>query len=153
MGKIMNTGEKRVRDFEALEKRRRKGMALLSKGFTQAEVARVLGVSRMTVMRWGRLQREKGRLAWKGRRLGRPPKSLQTHPKLFAPADKLDALSCAPFFKNMESLYYVVKVVERESGVLISPVQLVQLLKENTSPGQTESRSESLEERKHEITC
>jgi DNA-binding XRE family transcriptional regulator len=39
-------GLKRKRDLCALEKRRRKGMTLLTKGYSQAEVARTLGVSR-----------------------------------------------------------------------------------------------------------
>ena len=39
-------GLKRKRDMDAMEKRRRKGMTLLTKGYSQAEVARTLGVSR-----------------------------------------------------------------------------------------------------------
>jgi len=61
------------RDFAAMEARRRKGMNLLAKGLVQAEVARAVGVSRMTVMRWERLRTTKPRVAWKRRRLGRPP--------------------------------------------------------------------------------
>lgn len=61
------------RDFAAMEARRRQGMSLLAKGIVQAEVARVVGVSRMTVMRWERLRTMKPRVAWKRRRLGRPP--------------------------------------------------------------------------------
>jgi len=61
------------RDFAVLEARRRQGMTLLAKGLAQAEVARAVGVSRMTVMRWERLRTMKPRVAWKRRRLGRPP--------------------------------------------------------------------------------
>jgi transposase len=61
------------RDFAVLEARRRQGMTLLAKGFAQAEVARAVGVSRMTVMRWARLRTTKPRAAWKRRRLVRPP--------------------------------------------------------------------------------
>jgi transposase len=40
------------RDLKALEQRRRKGMRMLARGVTQAEVARVLDVSRQTVSNW-----------------------------------------------------------------------------------------------------
>jgi len=63
------------RDFGALEQRRRKGMTLLAKGFAQAEVARMVGVCRMSVLRWERLKNVKRYAAWKRRKLGRPPKS------------------------------------------------------------------------------
>lgn len=103
----MKTEKKRVRDFESLEKRRRKGMALLAKGVFQAEVARMVGVSRMTVMRWERLRTEKTRAAWKCRRLGRPPKSARMHSSWFAPTAKPGAPSLALFFKEMDRLLYV----------------------------------------------
>jgi len=62
------------RDFLALEQRRREAMTLLAQGVPQAEVARRVGVSRMSVMRWERLRTAKRRAAWARRRLGRPPK-------------------------------------------------------------------------------
>ena len=62
------------RDFVALEQRRREGMALLAQGVSQAEAARIVGVSRMSVMRWERLRLKKRKGAWARRRLGRPPK-------------------------------------------------------------------------------
>jgi transcriptional regulator with XRE-family HTH domain len=62
------------RDLRALEQRRREGMKLLARGVSQAEVARRVGVSRMSVMRWERLRLKKRRTAWARRRLGRPPK-------------------------------------------------------------------------------
>jgi Homeodomain-like domain len=40
------------RDFEGMEKRRRRAARLFDKGATQAEVARQLGVSRQSVSRW-----------------------------------------------------------------------------------------------------
>jgi len=49
-------------------------MTLLAQGVSQAEVARRVGVSRMSVMRWERLRTAKRRTAWARRRLGRPPK-------------------------------------------------------------------------------
>jgi len=63
------------RDLHAMEERRRKGMTLLAKGFSQSEVARMVGVSRMSVLRWERLKNVKRNAAWKRRKLGRPPKA------------------------------------------------------------------------------
>ena len=62
------------RDLVGMEQRRREGMLLLARGIPQAEVARRVGVSRMSVMRWERLRMKKRRTAWARRRLGRPPK-------------------------------------------------------------------------------
>ena len=62
------------RDLDAMEERRRKGMALLAKGFSQAEVARMVGVTRMSVLRWERLRNVKRNAAWKRGKLGRPRK-------------------------------------------------------------------------------
>jgi len=69
------------RDLRGMEKRRRKGMALLAKGFTQAEVARIVGVCRMSVLRWERLRKTNPDTAWKRRKLGRPLKVLCAHPE------------------------------------------------------------------------
>jgi len=67
-----NNEVKYRRDFGALEQRRRKAMTLLAKGIAQAEVARMVGVSRMSVLRWERLRKVKRNAAWKRRKLGRP---------------------------------------------------------------------------------
>lgn len=62
------------RNFAKLEERRRRGMDLLSKGFSQAEVARRCHVSETTSFRWKQAWLRKGPQAWKRGRLGRPPK-------------------------------------------------------------------------------
>jgi len=62
------------RNFTKLEERRRRGMDLLSKGFSQAEVARRCRVSETTSFRWKQAWLRKGPQAWKRGRLGRPPK-------------------------------------------------------------------------------
>lgn len=46
--------------LKELERRRRRGARLLAKGETQAEVARRVGVSRQTVMRWERARQRGG---------------------------------------------------------------------------------------------
>ena len=52
----MKHSEKR----KELERRRRRGARLLAAGHPQAEVARQVGVSRQTVMRWERLRQQGG---------------------------------------------------------------------------------------------
>src|ERR1700685_3528241 len=59
----MVTFEVRMRHsqkMKELERRRRRGARLLAGGESQAEVARRVGVSRQTVMRWDRSRREGG---------------------------------------------------------------------------------------------
>jgi len=59
--------------MKELERRRRRGARLLAAGETQAEVARRLGVSRQTVMRWERTRQAGGMEALRrAEHLGRP---------------------------------------------------------------------------------
>ena len=48
------------RDFEALERRRLRGVALLEQGLNESEVARRLKVSHTSVNRWARLLAQEG---------------------------------------------------------------------------------------------
>ena len=65
-------GTKRYkRDFKALETRRRRGMRMLARGVSQAEVARQCEVSRQPAMTWVRMRAEDPQ-AWRRRALGRP---------------------------------------------------------------------------------
>jgi len=141
----MKSGKKTKRDFEALEKRRRAGMALLAKGVYQAEVARIVGVSRMTVLRWERLRTEKARGAWKRRRLGRPPNSRRIYPRWFSSVLKRDHPSRG-FINDIEKLLHVVSVVKRESGVRIPPAYLLRLLKEHGWQSLKEKRAQKGDE-------
>ena len=59
------------RDFKELELRRRKGMRMLARGVAQAEVARVLEVSRQTTSSWAKRLVEEPQ-AWRRKPLGRP---------------------------------------------------------------------------------
>ncbi|MFO1459982.1 MAG: helix-turn-helix domain-containing protein [Verrucomicrobiota bacterium] len=73
------------RDFQKLEQRRRKGMQMFAKGFSQADVARHCDVSETTSFRWKKAWLRKGPSAWKRGRLGRPPKiDVQPHQDLRA---------------------------------------------------------------------
>src|SRR5207302_9138887 len=63
------------RDFEALERRRLKGMRLLGKGLSQSEVGRRLGVGHASVNRWAQALAEQGRGGLKkAGRAGRKPR-------------------------------------------------------------------------------
>jgi transposase len=62
-----------------MEAHRKEGMALLARGVTQAEVARQCEVSTPTAVRWRRALDTKGKLAWKRRPLGQPPKVQESH--------------------------------------------------------------------------
>ena len=71
----METRSRRRRDFKALEKRRLKAARLFRKGKSQAEVVRVLGVSRQSVSRWYRAWQREGEPGLKAAgRAGRKPK-------------------------------------------------------------------------------
>jgi transposase len=61
------------RDLKALERRRLKAAKLLSKGLSQAEVARRVGTSRQSVSQWSATLEQNGKQALKRRKLGRPP--------------------------------------------------------------------------------
>ena len=75
----METRSRRRRDFKALEKRRLKAARLFRKGKSQAEVVRVLGVSRQSVSRWYRAWQREGEPGLKAAgRAGRKPKLTAT---------------------------------------------------------------------------
>ncbi|MBX3733226.1 MAG: helix-turn-helix domain-containing protein [Verrucomicrobiae bacterium] len=54
-------------------------MNLLIEGWRPAEVARRLGVSDVSVLRWKRALASKGAEAWRRGRLGKPPKLKERH--------------------------------------------------------------------------
>ena len=61
--------------LEELEQRRKQGMRLLAAGVWPAEVARRVGVSRQSVLRWTKLHAQGGMVALRRpKRFGRPPK-------------------------------------------------------------------------------
>jgi transposase len=63
------------RDFEALERRRMRAIRLFEQGESQGTVARRLGVSRTTAMRWAQAWEEEGREGLRAAgRAGRKPR-------------------------------------------------------------------------------
>src|SRR5216683_530100 len=106
------------RDFHGLEVRRRMAARLFSAGqHTQGAIARRLGVSRQSVMRWFRNWRQGGRAALRGAgRAGRKPK---LEPRMLPQIDA--ALRQGPrafgFATNLWTLARVAVVVKRLTGV------------------------------------
>ena len=71
----MKTKSRKRRDFEGLEKRRKDAARMFKAGTRQAEVARLLGVSRQSVSRWYKDWEKAGAKALKAAgRAGRKPK-------------------------------------------------------------------------------
>ena len=104
-------------DQAALESRRMRAAALFAKGATQAEVARRLGVSSVSALRWYRAWKAKGRagLASAGR-LGRPAMTSEAQRKAVA-----DALLKGPqahgWSTEIWTLPRIAEVVKRITGV------------------------------------
>lgn len=71
----MGTRSSGKRDFTALERRRLKAARLFGRGKPQAEVGRMLGVSRQSVSRWYRAWQQEGEAGLKAAgRAGRKPR-------------------------------------------------------------------------------
>jgi len=62
------------RDFQRLQARRLRAVSLLEQGFSQAEVARRVGVHRQSVSRWAASVHEHGLGALQHQRAGRKPR-------------------------------------------------------------------------------
>ena len=123
----MEQNKRPKRDFAALEDRRREGMRLLAKGIPQAEVARRMGVSRVSVLRWARARSRKRGGAWRKGQLGRPRKLTEAH------LQKLPALlergaQAHGYLNDLWTLPRIASVLERECGVQVHPSHLWRVL-------------------------
>jgi transposase len=116
------------RDFKALEQRRRKGMKLLARGVTQAEVAREMDVSRQTVSMWERA-RQADPQAWRRGSLGRPGGLTDAEQSRLAKALLAGAVA-AGFPTELWTLARVAQLIEREFDRTYSTVHVWRLLKQ-----------------------
>jgi len=115
------------RDFKALETRRRKGMQMLARGVAQAEVARVLGVSRQTASTWEAMRTQE-RQAWRRKSLGRP--SRLEAPQRARLAKMIVAGAVANGFPTeLWTLARVAAVIQRLTGVGYHPGHVWRLLR------------------------
>lgn len=116
------------RDLKGLENRRRRGMRMLARGVSQAEVARSCEVSRQTAMTWARMLAEEPQ-AWRRRPLGRP--------SVFEPKDRarlgkllLQGAMVNGFPTELWTLSRVAALIEREFGHAFSISYVWELLRE-----------------------
>ena len=106
------------RDLRELELRRRKGMRMLARGVTQAEVARTCGVSRQTAMTWARMLADDAQ-GWRRKPLGRPAALSKDDLKRLSKL-LLDGALVNGFPTELWTLARVVKLIEAQFGVRFS---------------------------------
>lgn len=115
------------RDLKALELRRRKGMRMLERGHSQAEVARACEVTRQTTSNWARMVAEDAQ-AWRRKPLGRPAAleadDLKRLSKLL-----LEGAIGNGFATEVWTLARVAKLIEREFGVTYSVANVWHVLR------------------------
>ncbi len=114
-------GTKRdLKTLKELEQRRRLAVELLRRGVRPAEVARWVGSSRQSVMRWSRLLERDGlRGLWRASRIGRPP--ILTDRQLEQLAKRLKAESRATEYAAEKwTLPRIGALIQREFGVRLA---------------------------------
>ena len=116
------------RDFKELELRRRKGMRMLARGVSQAEVARTLKVSRQTTSTWAKKLAEDPQ-AWRRKPLGRPGGLDAAQKKQLGKALLVGAVA-NDFPTELWTLARVAKVIERQFGLTYSTVNVWRILRE-----------------------
>lgn len=120
------TPKSTARDFLSLEVRRRRAMRLLTQGVSQAEVARRLGVSEVSVCRWNKARVAKGGQAWKRGRLGKPPKISEIH--LVAIREFVDSGASTYGFPDDRWTYVRIALVLKDrTGLRIHPDHLCRI--------------------------
>lgn len=115
------------RDLKALEQRRRKGMRMLTRGVTQAEVARALEVSRQTVSNWARAATTDAQ-AWRRKPLGRPAGLSTAEKSRLSKQLVAGAVACG-FPTELWTLARVGALLEVEFGRVYSTTQVWRLLR------------------------
>lgn len=124
---FMSNEKKTRRDFRGMEARRREGMRLLGRGVSQAEVARQVGVSRTTALRWDRQRKARRGAAWKRRPLGRPPKLTRAHLSRLAVVLEKGAQAYG-FLNDLWTLPRIAHVLKQECAVKVHPAHLWRVL-------------------------
>jgi transposase len=114
------------RDFLSLETRRRQAMKLLDQGISQAEVARRLEVSEVSVCRWNKARVARGGQAWKRGRLGKPPKVNTQHLSIVQEFISSGARTCG-FPDDRWTYSRVSAVLKDRTGLRIHPDHLCRI--------------------------
>jgi transposase len=110
----------RRRDFDALQKRRMRAANMLRRGFSQAEVARQLGVSRQSVSRWGQALQARGSIGLrKAGRAGRLPRLDARQQQRLVKSLKAGALA-AGYGTDLWTLKRVGRLIAEQTGIRYS---------------------------------
>jgi transposase len=126
----MLAGMRARRDFEAMEKRRFRALALLEKGFPQAEVARRTKVSRQSVLRWNRQRLAGGKEALRAAgRAGRKPRLEPAQDQQLVKI-LVAGPEAAGFSTPLWTLARVAKVIRREFGFACHATTALRLLRD-----------------------
>lgn len=127
----MVTFEVRMRHSQKLkemERRRRRGARLLAAGESQAEVARRVGVSRQTVMRWDRARQDGGVEALRrAQHFGRPERLSTTQRQELVRLLKEGAIASG-FPTELWTLPRIAQLVEQKFAVSLVPSSVWRLL-------------------------
>jgi len=117
------------RDFPKLQSRRLRGGRLLEEGFSQAEVARRVGVHRQSVSRWAAMVQQGGRDALRHRRAGRKPRldSEQWHRIERGLREGPQALG---YDTPLWTATRVADLIQRRTGVRYHPDHIYRLLQQ-----------------------
>jgi transposase len=111
-----------------MERRRRRGARLLAAGESQAEVARRVGVSRQTVMRWDRARQSGGIEALRrARHFGRPER-LSTAQRQELVRLLKDGAIASGFPTELWTLPRIAQLVEQKFAVSLVPSSVWRLL-------------------------
>jgi transposase len=109
-----------TRDFDALQKRRMRAAQLLQRGWSPAEVAAKLGVTRQSVWRWAATIEEAGAAGLrKAPRAGRPPSLDEPQQRHLMESLQAGALS-AGYGTDLWTLKRVARLIEEQTGVRYS---------------------------------
>ena len=116
--------------LEELERRRRQGMRLVVAGVWPAEVARRVGVTRQSVLRWTKLHAKGGVAALKRpKRFGRPPKLDDAQRAELINALKAGAMA-AGFATELWTLPRIASLTKDRFGVQLSHPSVWQMLQQ-----------------------
>jgi transposase len=110
----------KTRDFDALQKRRMRAANMLRRGFTQAQVANKLGVSRQSVSRWAATVEAEGAMGLrKAGRAGRRPGLDEAQRRRLIESLKAGAL-VAGYGTDLWTLKRVGRLIEEDTGLQYS---------------------------------
>jgi transposase len=119
----------KLRDFNALEKRRFRAFDLLEQGLSQAEVARRTGVSRQSVMRWNQSRLSGGKASLRAAgRAGRKPRMTPEQDRRLVDILKAGA-QASGFPTPLWTLERVAKVIKREFGIRCHSTTALRILR------------------------